>query len=64
MKTRQNIRTQPVMMTETEGTMVSPQQIVLIPQLERTVGHFRGRGGHQESDQFCDDLNASWSLPT
>ncbi|KAK3732153.1 hypothetical protein RRG08_026535 [Elysia crispata] len=51
-------------MTETEGTMVSPQQIVLIPQLERTVRHFTGRGGHQEFEQFCEDLIASWAHRT
>ena len=64
MKSRQNKKTQPVRMTETEGTMVSPQQIVLILQLKRKVRHFTRRGGHQGFEQFCDDLNASWAQRT
>ncbi|KAK3798533.1 hypothetical protein RRG08_001295 [Elysia crispata] len=51
-------------MTESEGTMMLPQQIVLIPQLERTVRLFTSHCGHQDFEQFCDDLSASWAQLT
>ncbi|RUS78049.1 hypothetical protein EGW08_014188, partial [Elysia chlorotica] len=59
---RASRETQPGVMAAEEG-LRTPQtsQIVIIPQLERSVRRFDGQAGHQDLERFLGDVKAAWA---
>ena len=47
--------------TESERVMVTPRQIVIIPQCEQPVRRFTGLGGHLELYSFIEDVELVWA---
>ena len=63
-RTRAGRRTQPASMATTETSsaaqsITSHSQIVVIPQMERSVRRFTGQAVHQDLERFLEDLEAA-----